>query len=64
MVLQLHMGICLYRIYDLIINSGDNPNMLQTFDLSFKSTTTISELEVLVEVEQVSLQHQLIQQQS
>ena len=36
---------------DLIINSGDNPNMLQTFDLSFKSTTTISELEVLVEVE-------------
>ena len=36
---------------DLVLDTGTNPDMLQNFDLSFKSTTTISELEVLVSVE-------------
>ena len=36
---------------DLVLDTGTNPDLLQNFDLSFKSTTTISELEVLVSVE-------------
>ena len=36
---------------DLVLDTGTNPDMLQNFDLSFKSTTTISELEVLINVE-------------
>ena len=36
---------------DLVLDTGTNPDLLQNFDLSFKSTTTISELEVLVNVE-------------
>ena len=36
---------------DLILDTGENPDLLQDFELNFKSTTTISELEVLVSVE-------------
>lgn len=36
---------------DLILDTGTNPDMLQEFELKFKSTTTISELEVLVSID-------------
>ena len=36
---------------DLILDTDENPDLLQDFELNFKSTTTISELEVLVSVE-------------
>ena len=35
---------------DLVIDGNANPDMLQNFELQFKATTTISELEVLVSV--------------
>jgi len=36
---------------DLVIDTGQNPGFLETFDLSFKSTTPISEMEILINVE-------------
>ena len=36
---------------DLILDTGQNPGFLETFNLSFKSTTPISEMEILINVE-------------
>ena len=36
---------------DLILDTGQNPGFLETFNLSFKSVTPISEMEILINVE-------------
>ena len=40
-----------FKSGDLVIDTGQNPGFLETFNLSFKSTTPISEMEILINVE-------------
>ena len=50
-------NVCMVTLFtksgDLVIDTGQNPGFLETFNLSFKSTTPISEMEILINVEPI-----------